>query len=191
MIAALAGRRTDAADTKTKRFPLELGDAVKEKLSDCLLTARVTHVVCSAACGSDLLFLQAAEALSIGKTIVLPFDTETFRSTSVVDRPGNWGMIYDRFVSNLKDPNQLIILNYSKDDPDAYEKTNLYILEHARKLGGSLKSDPINDQHMKKQLLAFIVWEGEPRGEDDSTWHFMQEAQKRNFEIVEINTFAK
>jgi hypothetical protein len=191
MIAALAGRRIDAADAKTKRFPLERGSVVKKRLIDCLLTAKVTHVVCSGACGSDLLVLQAAEELMIQKTVILPFDVDTFRSTSVIDRPGNWASIYDKIIWEIKDTDRLITLNFNKDDPEAYEKTNIHILEHARKLAGSLKQDPINDEHSSKKTLALIVWEGKPRGEDDTTFHFLQEAQKRNFEIEEINTFSE
>ncbi|HKH61929.1 MAG TPA: hypothetical protein VKA49_13905 [Flavitalea sp.] len=182
MIVALAGRRIDANDAERPVFPLALADSVKAKLIDALRYANATHIVSSGACGSDLLAMQAAETLQIPKTMILPFKAETFKSTSVTDRPGDWGPIFDYLVAELKQSEHLIELDFDKDDPDVYTKTNFHILDEAEKL--SSKNN--HEKNSAGKLMAMIIWEGKPKSSGDATHHFMQEAQKRNFIIKEI-----
>ena len=182
MIVAFAGRRIDAKEAERPVFPLTLADSVKAKLISALRSTNATHVVTSGACGTDLLAMQAAEALQIPKTMILPFKAETFKSTSVTDRPGDWGPIFDKLVAELKHSEHLIELNFDKEDPDVYTKTNFHILDEAQKLAS--KNNQQNNPGGK--LMAMIIWEGKPKSSGDTTYHFMQEAQKRNFIIKEI-----
>lgn len=186
MIVALAGRRVDAPDTKTPRFPLSLIDSVKVKLTTCLKNANATHLISSGACGADLLAMMAAEELLIPKTMILPFDAETFRSTSVTDRPGNWGLIYDTTVQDLKDSGQLIELNLDINDPEVYAKVNLHMLDLAQIVAEQTRLENGNKNNAAERIMALIVWEGTPKDADDTTYHFLKEAQKRNFVIKEI-----
>ncbi|MBC7827806.1 MAG: hypothetical protein H7122_08675 [Chitinophagaceae bacterium] len=178
MIVTLAGRRIDAPGTNTPRFPSELAGSVKQRIVDCLVSLNASQLVCSAACGADLLALQAADEILIKKTIMLPFDAGTFRSTSVTDRPGDWGSIFDKAIEQLKGSGQIIELDYDKNDPLAYEKTNLHILDYAQTLAL---------QYSTEHPVALIVWEGKPKDTEDTTYHFMEQAKKRGFGITEIN----
>ena len=184
MIVALAGRRIDATDTETPRFPSALADSVRTELTTCLNSVNAKHLVGSGACGADLLAMLSAEELRITKTMILPFNAQIFRSTSVTDRPGNWGLIYDKIVEQLRDSGQLIELNLDENDPEAYIKTNFYMLDHAQKIAEQNNNSSTN-------LMAMIVWEGKPKNTDDTTYHFMQEAQRRNFAIKEILTISQ
>ena len=96
MIIALAGRRIDAPDAKASRFPLSKVDEVKEKLRALFISLKPKTLVCSAACGADLLALQVAGELGIQRSILIPFDEQLFKSTSVMDRPGDWDLLYDK-----------------------------------------------------------------------------------------------
>lgn len=87
-VVAVAGRRVDVADAQIARFPYGNSEAVRAALLRTLESAVPLLVVASAACGSDLLALDAASAIGIRTRIVLPFAPEVFRETSVVDRPG-------------------------------------------------------------------------------------------------------
>lgn len=176
MVVALAGRRIDAPDAQASRFPSGFTNSVKQKLIICLSSVNATHLVSSGACGADLLALEAAEELGIGKTMILPFDADTFRSTSVTDRPGDWGIVYDKLVRVLKKENQLMELKLSKEDSEVYLETNFRILDQAQKIA----------EQSKQEIMALIVWEGKPKDADDTTYHFMQEAKKRNFIVKEI-----
>lgn len=188
MIVALAGRRIDAPDSDTPRFPSALVDTIRQKLIEFLDFTHATHLVSSGACGADLLAMQAATELAIDKTMILPFDAATFRDTSVTDRPGEWGIIYDGFIRDLGVAKQLVELNFSVDDPDVFVKTNFHILERAQKIAGKTYNIYEQQSQPASNLMALIVWEGTPRDADDNTYHFLLEANKRNFTINEILT---
>src|SRR5947209_320182 len=95
MVIALAGRRIDAPNAETPRFPLENREKVGNRIRDFLAEHGATALVCSAACGADLLALEAAEELGLRRRILLPFAPDRFRATSVTDRPGEWGPLFD------------------------------------------------------------------------------------------------
>ena len=185
MIVAIAGRRIDADDAERRVFPLTFVDTVKTQLTDALRDVHATHVISSGACGADLVAMQAAKALGISKTMILPFKAERFKTTSVTDRPGNWGPIFDNVLKELKQSGKLIELNLDKDDPDVYTKTNFFLLDEAEKLAS--ENNPYGNNSPQKKM-AVIIWEGKARTTGDTTHHFMQEAQKRKFIIKEIRS---
>src|SRR4051812_8410719 len=88
-VIALAGRHVDPDGTDAPRFPLENVPIVRSRIVDLLAKEHAVALVCSAACGADLIALEEAEQLGLRRRIVLPFSPERFRSTSVTDRPGN------------------------------------------------------------------------------------------------------
>src|ERR671936_863361 len=98
MIIALAGRRIDAASASPARFPGENIGMVAEALQRLFRTEGATAVVSSAACGADLIALREAGALKLRRRVVLPFAAASFRGSSVTDRPGEWGPLFDAIV---------------------------------------------------------------------------------------------
>ncbi len=181
MIVVLAGRRVDAANASNARFPLENVKKVKDKLKQFFVARRIDYLVCSGACGADLLALEVAGKLNIPRKMILPFDAKTFRSSSVTDRPGSWGESFDAAYKKLKTESNVITLNYGEDEKDVYEKTNFDILNTA-----DLIFEKLNATRDKKKV-AVIVWEGAPKDTNDTTDHFRKEAKKRMYSIVEIN----
>jgi hypothetical protein len=177
MILALAGRRIDADNADYKRFPLSAVPRVKERLKKFFGENNVIHLVSSGACGADLLAQEVAEEMNIDRTVVLPFDTTAFRKSSVTDRPGEWGPLYDRLIRNSM--NNLIILQYDPQDPKAYEGTNLELLNTAQK---------VSSGYEKPDVAVLIVWEGKPKDKDDLTLGLKAEAMRRSLETKEINT---
>src|SRR5436190_1721100 len=99
MVIALAGRRVDAADAIQQRFPAENAERVKQQITDFLRTHQACALVCAAACGADILALEAAGELGLRRRVVLPFDRATFRASSVIDRGGDWSERYDRIIA--------------------------------------------------------------------------------------------
>lgn len=89
-----AGRRVDAPDATTARFPAGNVPKVREKIRQLLTAQKPSAVVSSAACGTDLLLLQAATDMQVPCTVLLPTAPEEFRKSSVTNRPGDWGDIY-------------------------------------------------------------------------------------------------
>ena len=75
---------------------------VRRRIVDLLAEEHTEALVCSAACGADLIALEEAERLGLRRRIVLPFSPRQFRETSVTDRPGDWGPFFDRLVEAAK-----------------------------------------------------------------------------------------
>jgi hypothetical protein len=175
-VVALAGRRVDAAGAPP-RFPAANIGVVKQRLGNLLNGAAAEALVCAAACGADLLGLEAARELGIRRRVVLPFAREVFRETSVIDRGGDWGERFDAALDSLP-AEDLVILGHTKDDPQAYPATNVAILDEAVRLADAGQQYP----------MAFVVWDGLPRGDDDVTLAFLKKAQERKIEPVTIST---
>jgi hypothetical protein len=180
MIIALAGRRIDAHRAETIRFPLDTIDAVKEKLKNLFILLKPQVLVCSGACGADLLALQVAGELKIRRSMVLPFSQSRFKSSSVTDRPGNWGDLYDTVCEEVMEEEKILILSYSEKDEETYSKTNRDILDRASALAQKYS--------VSGNIIAVVVWEQTPKGKNDTTEHFKKEAEKRGLIIKEINT---
>ncbi len=184
MVVALAGRRIDAKDAEAPRFPAENIDKVKEKLGLFFLEKKPEWFISSGACGADLVALEVAGELQINRKMVLPFEAKTFRATSVVDRPGEWGILFDTIYDELKTAGNIVALGYDQDDDAVYEKANFDILNEADK--ANEESDDQSARHAEK--IAIIIWEGKPKDSGDTTDHFRQEAVKRGYKIWEINS---
>jgi hypothetical protein len=178
MVIALAGRRVDAPDAAQKRFPAENASAVKLQIRDFLQSHYARALVSAAACGADILALEAAGELGLRRRVVLPFDKATFRASSVVDRGGDWGERYDRIISEVEGQGDLVEFAHDKDDGQTYFTGNLEILDQAQLLA----------QELKTGAAALVVWNGELRGVDDVTGHFKQEALARGMEAREVLT---
>lgn len=174
-VAALAGRRIDARNANDLRFPLTESEHVARKLLLRFRHEHVKHLVCSAACGADILALEAARELAIPATVVLPFAPHHFRKISVTDRPGNWGERFDRLVEAASDRDDLIELGLAPGDERAFIATNHRIIQAALALGFNRK-------------LAFVVWEGRTRGKDDLTAEFLNLALSQGFEKRSVIT---
>jgi hypothetical protein len=183
-IIAVAGRRIDTEDAQTARFPFRKVDGVRAALGHTLENAAAKLLVSSAACGSDLLALDAASALGIQTRIILPFVPDTFRDTSVVDRPNPayWGRLYDRLIAEARGRGDLIILDYDPDDPSAYTAANQAIIDEALRAA--------HEGTLPARLVAVIVWEGLARNGDDATDHFRRIALERGFSLKQISTLV-
>jgi hypothetical protein len=180
-ILALAGRRIDAPDA-TPRFPLERVSKVKEKLRHAFAQHAASALVCSAACGSDLLALDAAGELGLRRRVVLPFEAERFRETSVIDRPGPWGDLYDRIVAAVGDAGELVVLEDAGEGSEAYAAATEKIIDEAIALASA---EPT------ARPLAVRVWEGRSRGAGDMTEHFGRLAQERGLPVLDILTLEE
>jgi hypothetical protein len=177
MIIAIAGRRVDPSDAKEPRFPLAQVAAVRERVRAMLEKEGATAIACSAACGADLAALAEAGALKLRRRVVLPFAEAHFRESSVVDRPGNWGPLYDQILSEVKAAGDLVILEEMPEE-QAYVAANTSILDEASELAKASGETP----------MAALIWNGKSRGADDITEQFGNEARKRGWRVVEVKT---
>jgi len=177
VIVALAGRRVDADGASPPRFPGSNVDMVAHALRHLFEREQATALVSSAACGADLLALREADALGLRRRIVLPFDRAAFRSSSVVDRPGDWGPLFDSVLDECQPQGDLVTLSLPPGDA-AYAATNAAILEEAQALGRAT-GEPV---------YALLAWDGASRGTGDLTADFGAAAAARNIPVLEVLT---
>lgn len=185
-VIVLAGKRIDAADSETPRFPLDHVDAVKAEIRKLFRRLKAQAVVCSAANGADLLGLDVARELQIPAYVVLPFDREQFRESSVADRPGDWGPLFDDLVGKAEREGHLTVMKPTGDNHDAYLDAVNTMLDMAAKLSSrTVDGQPATSPGT---VTAVVVWNGESRGSRDVTVYFISEAQKRGFASRTITT---
>jgi hypothetical protein len=179
MVVALAGRRVDAAGAKEGRFPAEPEsiERVRGRIRAVLIDSSAIALVSSAACGADLLALEQAGMLSLRRKIVLPYGQAKFRVTSVNDRPGNWGLLFDTVLSEVDAKGDLTVLQ-PEVGSEAFIEANHTIIENAMALGADLRC-PVG---------AVRVWEGKGRRGVDLTEEFGLYAQKRGIPIIDVLT---
>jgi hypothetical protein len=189
-VVALAGRRVDPPEADTPRFPPENVGLVRERLRSLLEDRRAAGLVCSAACGADLVALEAAGSLGLRRRVVLPFGPERFRETSVVDRPGEWGPLYDRVIEAVTRAGDLVVLEDAGEGGAAYAAANERILDEALLLAGiAIAPDhEVIEVVPPETALAVMVWEGRSRGDDDATERFATSARQRGLTVEEVAT---
>ncbi len=185
---ALAGRRVDAPGAERPRFPLANVEAVAERLRTVLADLEPEVLVASAACGADLLALDAARTLGLRRRIVLPFGASRFRATSVVDRPGEWGPLFDSLYEEALSSGDVVILPGEEDDEDAYAAATDRIVTEALSLTKEAASADVRSPDCRP--TAIVVWEGESRGEGDLTAKFAALADKSGMRVVEVATLG-
>lgn len=168
-----AGRRTDAADAQVPRFPLSMTETVRQRIQQVFISEKPSALVSAAACGTDLLALDLAGEMHIPRVVLLPAPPEKFRAESVVDRPGNWGPMFDKLMRQVKVE---VISNGAGQD--SYLQANLKLLDRAQGLAAQQKT----------AVLALVAWNGQSRGPDDVTEHFLVQARSRKFRVVEVRT---
>lgn len=168
-----AGRRIDASDSQVARFPKANITPVSESIKRLLAKRNPLTVVCSAACGADLLLLQAAREMHIDQVVLLPSDPETFRSSSVTDRPGDWGKLYDEVLKTAR-----VEILKLPEGQEGYLETNVKLLDRGQQIARDYKAT----------AEALVIWNGVSRGPDDVTAHFIEQAELRKMSVSEIST---
>jgi hypothetical protein len=172
-VVALAGRRTDAPGAAA-RFPLENIPLVRQRLAEALAAEHATALVSSAACGADLVALEEAERLGIRRRIILPFAPERFRSSSVTDRPGDFGPVFDRHIATVQAAGDLVVMDVQGgSEDDAYAAATVAIIDEALMLARA-SGTPC-------RMVAMLVWEGAARSGPDATGEFRQRALAAGF----------
>lgn len=177
-VAALAGRRVDGPDSAAVRFPAPNVSLVRGRIQVQLEHLGVQVLVCSAACGADLLALDVAGDLGIRRRVVLPAEPERFRRTSVVDRPGDWGPLFDRIIADLQARGDLVTFTHAGDDGEGYALANTRILDEAEEIG----------KNLGVEAIALIVWDGRAQGTQGFTEAFAGDAAQRGLRVLEIST---
>ncbi len=183
MIVVVAGRRIDPPNAAATRFPIRSRGVVARRIKNTLRDLHVTTLVSSAACGSDLLAINAARALNARRRIVLPYQEDWFLEDSVTDRPGRWEDLYEQVISEARGDGDLVILGERRGSDDAYRAANEAILAEAQRLAREESPD-----NPGAALAGLIIWEGASRGPGDVTDHMRQRLEAAGATIATVLT---
>ena len=158
-----SGHMIDVPGRLKPRFPPSLeapvADAVRHKLRE-LDTGADDLAISSAACGGDILFAEAALERDVPLRIYLPFEERTFLEKSVEFADADWSSRYRQVVSHAEVFIAPRDLGPLPEGADPYERTNLWMLDEARRVAG--------------ERLSFIcVWDGEAGDGRGGTKHMM------------------
>ncbi len=137
-LVIFSGHMIDAPDRRIPRFPLEKENEIRDLLVKQLDTMNAGIGFSSAACGSDILFLEAM--LSRGGTvhIVLPWPADEFVKTSVdLDGKGTWNKRFENVISRAASVRVLGQL-YMPGSAVGFEYCNLTVNGLARLFARSL-----------------------------------------------------
>ncbi len=94
-VTAFAGHLIDAPDRSIPRFPAALEPAVAAAIRHRLAEMHRPIVYTSAACGADLILIEAALDMGAEVNVLLPFNRDDFVRTSVAVGGNGWTQRFD------------------------------------------------------------------------------------------------
>jgi hypothetical protein len=172
------GHMIDQATRAVPRFPLTLERAVAAGIRQRLEEIRPLASYGSAACGSDILCLEAMREVGGETHIVLPFPAEDFRRISVDFGAGGWA---ERFESVLSDATSVTITSDHRahGSTATFEYANLVLTGKARLRAQGLGTD----------LVGLAVWDGKPatRASGAASLVRLWQSQRVDFKEVRVS----
>jgi tetratricopeptide (TPR) repeat protein len=181
-VIIFSGHMIDASDRLRARFPTALVPAVAKEIKERLNRCDAQIGISSAACGSDLLFIEAMIERGAEIHVVLPWRKEQFLRTSVaINDDPNWTQKFDHLLD---------------------EVTSVTYLSQQSAPGGNLGyvycSDCMNGMALYRaetigsDVTPIAVWDGKKGdglGGTSSFVHFWRSRQHR-VEIIDLSAIS-
>lgn len=152
-VVVFSGHMLDLPGRPVPRFPADREEAVRRAIDTHLaeLDARIGYS--SAACGGDLLFVEAMLARDGEVNLVLPFDRDDFIATSVAHGGPEWIKRFERALASAHTVKYVTEERYLGDNL-LFSFANQVFMGYANLRARTLETEPA--------LLA--VWDGLPPG---------------------------
>jgi tetratricopeptide (TPR) repeat protein len=175
-VAAFTGHMTDAAGRRPPRFPEARVGAVRESIRSALRARNVRYGVCSAARGSDLIFLDELLRRDGSAKVFLPFPSDAFKRSSV---GGSWNRIFDQLLAAPGVELSVLMAEApaEAEQAEAFAECNREIEKLALEQAKRLDQRPL--------LLA--VWNGDDDGKLGGTGDFVngwRDDAERDVQII-------
>jgi tetratricopeptide (TPR) repeat protein len=175
-VVVFTGHMIDKPDRERPRFPQRIEASIAAAIETELEALDAGFGFSGAACGSDILFLEAMAKR--GHThIVLPFAADEFVKTSVAITPdGNWPA---RFVCALERAENVLIASGAPSDWGGivFEYANLLLLGLAR----------LRSRALDTELVGLAVWDHNPGDGPGGTAETLKSWRHRGLKVVEIS----
>lgn len=115
-VVVFTGHMIDAPDCKESRFPPEMEIPVKQAISDAIERIGADFGYCSAACGADILFIEAMLSRGAEMHVILPFRKEDFMTTSVAFAGEEWCHRFNDVIERVEHVHYATEEGYLNDD---------------------------------------------------------------------------
>ena len=148
-IVACSGHVIDSPG-EARRFPAEAEPEVEQRIEETLESLGASCGYSSAACGTDIIFLEKMAERGGETHIFLPFAKEEFIETSVRRSGGNWVARFEQVLDHATSVHFVTREGYNGED-SLYSFCNDVMLGFTAMRGRGLDEDP--------KLLAF--WDGQ------------------------------
>ena len=176
-VCVFSGHMLDKAERNTSRFQLADIERVQSEIRLFFDSTLIGVAFSSAACGSDILFLEEAISRGIETVIVLPFSPANFKKTSVSFAGQDWE---ERFDHVLDAASNVINLN---DDPTA--SGSIAFTYANRYLDGVAL---LRAQALETETCCLVVWDrSEPRivgGTSEIASHWKK--RNENLSVIDV-----
>ena len=183
-VVVFAGHMIDRPDRETPRFPIELEPLVAKEIREKIEALKPGFGFSSAACGSDILFLEAMLDYGAEISIVLPYNEEEFIRDSVeigVDSK-KWRARFDNVVARaarvITASNQRLEIGGV-----SYEFANQIVLGLAT----------IRCRQLESRLIPLAVWNQQPGDGPGGAASVVQNWRSLgyNAEVVDLSKISK
>jgi class 3 adenylate cyclase/tetratricopeptide (TPR) repeat protein len=179
-VVVFSGHRIDQSDRPTPRFPPEIEPIIYRTIRERLEKKDARLGYASAACGSDILFLEAILELGGEAHIILPYNKEEFIKNSVDIIPdSDWGQ---RFNWVMERATETIVASH----PKLQETDVLY--EYANRLVHGLAK--MRAEQLETDFLTLAVWDGKPSNALGGTASAIAYWRNCGYDVEIINTEA-
>lgn len=176
-VFVFSGHMIDTPGRAQPRFPPALEPAVDGAIRDALARAGAGPSdigISSAACGGDVLFAEAMLDRAVPLRIYLPSDEPAFLDTSVRFAGDRWVERYHAIVARCQCFIASEALGPLPEGADPYERTNLWMLDEARRVGGT-------------DVSFICLWNGEGGDGPGGTKHMMDLVREMNGRVEWID----
>ena len=181
-VTLFAGHMIDRPDRPSPRFPSELEPVVAKEIRNKVNKLKPGFGFSSAACGSDILFIEAMLDIDAKVSVALPYEKEQFIRDSVDFVPGcDWGT---RFESVLARVARVIMVSTQRLEIGgvSYDFCNDTLLGLAA----------IHAQQLDTPLVPLAVWDGTPGDGPGGAASAVQNWQNLGYkpEIINLKTIS-
>jgi class 3 adenylate cyclase/tetratricopeptide (TPR) repeat protein len=171
-VMAFSGHMIDHPSRKTPRFPPELEPRVREAIRQALEQVNPGIGYSSAACGSDILFLECMQKRKAETNVVLPFDLEDFLEVSVRFAGEQWASRAEKVMARCYQRLHASEGKYLGDDL-LFDYANCIIMGKALLRSSMLETKPL--------LLA--VWDMRKAAPTGGTADFVQTWKRKGHPV--------
>jgi len=172
-VLVYTGHMIDAADRPTPRFPPGLEQQMTAAIGQRIESLKPIAAYGSAACGTDILCLEAMLKLGRETHIILPFPPEEFRQASVDFAPGGeWGQRFER-VLEAAESITVTSEHRATGSASSYEYANQVLTGM-----GKLRADVLGTD-----VVGLAVWDGRPGDGGGGTASAVKLWEARQFRV--------